>query len=273
MGGGPAVADREALLLAALVAAHRRRLGLSQSALAAMAGCSRQYVGQLEAGKRRRPSLFMVRSLADALDLDGADRGAFFAVAGYPPDANPPRADPFAALPLILEAAGAIRYPAYVHDSLWRLFGWNRAAERLFEVDPASIVQGATSLLEFVFDPLYRVRFPGWEPWARTVLAQFKRDARAALRHPDGHDLLRNLRRAPDFVRLWRTVEPAPSDAPAIVLRLRHDRYGLLHLQALRALSPARPWMWLNIFIPATALTRAALDEMTGLAANPHSGE
>jgi transcriptional regulator with XRE-family HTH domain len=67
-----------------LVIAYRLRRGLSQAVLAELAGCSRQYVAQLESGQRRAPSPRMVSALADALQLRGTERQLFFENAGLP---------------------------------------------------------------------------------------------------------------------------------------------------------------------------------------------
>jgi predicted ATPase/transcriptional regulator with XRE-family HTH domain len=59
--------------------ALREAAGLSQEDLAARAGLTAKGIGALERGERRHPQSHTVRSLADALSLSDADRGAFFA--------------------------------------------------------------------------------------------------------------------------------------------------------------------------------------------------
>lgn len=235
---------------------------MSQAALAGLAGCSRQYVAQLEAGRRRRPSLRSTHALANALQLAGEERRAFFAAAGHGAGAGPlppagaaspdsPGPERFAELmTMSVAAAQATRLPAYVHDSLWRLHGWNRRAVELFEVDPGRVVPGELSILDFLFDAGYRRRFLRWETLARAALAQFKRDSRARIRQPEAAALLRRLRRLPDFRRLWATVEAAPDGAPTLAFSLRHA--GLvLHLRVLRLRVLDHADVWFNVFLPA----------------------
>ena len=57
----------------------RETAGLSQEDLAARAGLTAKGIGALERGERRHPQPHTVRSLANALNLSGIDRKAFFA--------------------------------------------------------------------------------------------------------------------------------------------------------------------------------------------------
>ncbi|MGH3308090.1 MAG: helix-turn-helix domain-containing protein, partial [Nocardioides sp.] len=62
-----------------LLRALREAAGLSQEELAARAGLSSHAVSALERGARTRPYPHTIRSLADALDADDADRAALIA--------------------------------------------------------------------------------------------------------------------------------------------------------------------------------------------------
>ena len=68
----------------------REGAGLSQEELAGRAGLTRNAVGALERGERRRPYPHTVRSLAEALDLSGDERAAL--VAAVPGREEAPRA-------------------------------------------------------------------------------------------------------------------------------------------------------------------------------------
>lgn len=76
--------------LADLLRRHRRSAGLSQEALAERAGLSRRGLADLERGARRSPYPDTVRRLADALDLDAADRAEFMAACRPPSRADRP---------------------------------------------------------------------------------------------------------------------------------------------------------------------------------------
>jgi predicted ATPase/transcriptional regulator with XRE-family HTH domain len=70
----------------------RDRAALSQEDLAARAGLTAKAIGALERGERRRPYPHTVRSLADALGLDDAERAALSAAARPQAAARPPAA-------------------------------------------------------------------------------------------------------------------------------------------------------------------------------------
>lgn len=63
--------------LGALVRMHRRRLGLSQEALAERGNLSVRTITDLERGRVRRPHRYTVAVLADSFALHGPDRAAF----------------------------------------------------------------------------------------------------------------------------------------------------------------------------------------------------
>ena len=74
-----------------LVRAHRRRLGLTQEALADVTGLSARTIRDIETGRIARPRPGTVRLLADAFDLTGPDREGFHEAAAPPADpADPP---------------------------------------------------------------------------------------------------------------------------------------------------------------------------------------
>ncbi len=72
---------------AARLRAAREAAALTQEELAGRAGLSAKAVGALERGERTRPYPHTVRSLADALGLDGAGREVL--VASVPPRSVP----------------------------------------------------------------------------------------------------------------------------------------------------------------------------------------
>src|SRR5881392_1938441 len=69
---------------AALLQRYRKAVGLSQEELAERAGLSKRGISDLERGHRRSPHPATVRRLAEALNLDDAERVAWLAKPGEP---------------------------------------------------------------------------------------------------------------------------------------------------------------------------------------------
>ncbi|UWP87556.1 tetratricopeptide repeat protein [Dactylosporangium fulvum] len=72
-----------------MVAAHRRRLGLTQEDLATATGLSVRSIRDVENGRVVRPRPSTVRLLADAFDLSADDRSSFIRAAGPDPSGLP----------------------------------------------------------------------------------------------------------------------------------------------------------------------------------------
>src|SRR5581483_67169 len=68
----------------------RLAAGLTQESLAQAAGLSVDAVSTLERGTRLSPRADTARLVADALDLDGADRERFLSVSAPHPRPDPP---------------------------------------------------------------------------------------------------------------------------------------------------------------------------------------
>lgn len=56
---------------------HRLRRGLTQAQLAEKVNKTQAYISSLESGSRSQPSISLLNALADALELDAAERAEF----------------------------------------------------------------------------------------------------------------------------------------------------------------------------------------------------
>jgi transcriptional regulator with XRE-family HTH domain len=237
---------------------ERYRAAMSQRQLAEAAGCSRQYVEQLEGGRRRSPSFRTVRSLADALGLAGAARRRFFTAARLDHDTDEAGSGPPMEVlhQLAAETVAGLRHPAYVLvGPFQRLIGWNQMARHAFETDLPRRAGGPASLLELIFEARVRARIEPWEPLARLVMAEFKRDTRHLSHRDDYKAFVSRLRRLADFARLLRTVQPAERGTPTVTFRLAHSRLGPLHLRAVVTLFPETREVRIVGFVPADERT------------------
>ncbi len=114
------------------------------------------------------------------------------------------------------------------------------------------------SLLSLVFAEKHRDHFPAWEPWARYVLAQFKRDSLSLSHTPAHAELLRELRALPDFSRLWRHVTPAQDVTPLMPIRYAPPRAPHLTFTLVRVQFVGTPELWGIVFLPEESATKLA---------------
>lgn len=112
----------------------RQRAGLSQEALAQRAAVGIRTVRGLETGERTDPRMGTVRSLADALELTGAERAELFAAAGRdePVQVEPVRFDPLAEAAETLKVAVEARWrreeeQRQIHDPVPLPVRWDGA--------------------------------------------------------------------------------------------------------------------------------------------------
>ena len=132
------------------------------------------------------------------------------------------------------DGASAVEHEAMVQDTLRAL---------------GIAAQPGRSLLSLVFEERYRPFFPQWEPWARYVLAQFKRDSLPLSRTPVHAALLAELRALPDFPRLWRHVSPAAADAPLMPVVYRPPGQPPLTFTLTRVQFVGTPELWGIVFL------------------------
>jgi len=242
---------------------ERYRAAMSQRQLAEAAGCSRQYVEQLESGRRRAPSARTVRALADALRLEGAERRRLFAAASLEDGASA-SATPLEALQELAESTiAALRYPAYVLVGPFQyVSAWNAMAGPVFEISLNQPPRGATSLLELVFEAPLRVRIDPWGRLAQLLVAAFKRDTRHLTHRPEYKPFVARLRRLPDLAGLLRSVPPADHSSSSIPFILNHTRLGPLSLRAAVTLFPESHEIRIVGFVPEDARTAELLEKL-----------
>ncbi|MFC5847374.1 helix-turn-helix domain-containing protein [Deinococcus petrolearius] len=246
---GERALPQEATTFALLLKRLRAARGFSQGGLAVRARCTRPYISQLERGERRRPSRDLALHLAHALGLHGEERRAFLASAGHPESETTPGGPGAGVGALAARVVDTLPCPGVLHDSTWTIHHANRTAQAMFGAVGRGVRPGL-SLLELVFDVGYRAHFPAWEPWARYMLAQFKRDSLHVRRDGAYHALLARLGLLPDFLRLWRHVEPATDTTPVMPVTFALTPYGTFHLNVVRMQFVNTPELWGVVFLP-----------------------
>jgi len=158
--------------------------GLSQFALAEIAGISTRHLSFLETG-RSLPSGDMVRRLAESLELTPADANALLLSAGFAPSfaVDDPATVDMAATEQMLDVVLAQQpaIPALVIDDGWNIRRRNAAATRLFgEIRPAYGLPAsvADNALHILCHPEGLRRFmPNWQAYVEPFLRAVDREA------------------------------------------------------------------------------------------------
>jgi transcriptional regulator with XRE-family HTH domain len=195
-------AHRERLPLPATAAGRRRTPGWRREELAEATGVGVTWITWLEQGREVSASPAALARLADALQLNLAERASLFDLAG--------RRDPVAptqpemelsahvlALPTLLQV------PSYLLDHLWTARTWNTAAQTLF----AGWLDAGhdRNLLRFVFlSPAARSLIADWPERAQRLVAEFRADFSRRPRDAAMQALIDELSASSTlFTRLW----------------------------------------------------------------------
>ena len=204
--------------------APRRVPGLRREELAALAGVSVDYYTRLEQGRPITPSESVLDALADALQLDSAERGYLHTVARRPSGGRRRVARTSQRVRPGIHAllAGLGDTPAFVMGRRTDILATNRMARALLADFGALPVRDRNAVLWIVLDETARSFFAeGWEKVASQFVGALRMDA---ARYPDdprtaelvGHLSMRSER----FRRWW---------AGQKVVQLTHDTKPVRH--------------------------------------------
>lgn len=235
---------------------NRRVKGLRREEVALLAGVSVDYYVRMERGNLAGVSDQVLESVANALQLDDAEREHLrsLAVTAGPAPARRPRQASAAVRPVILQVLDAItEAPAWVRNARHDIIAMNLMAKALYSPVLESVAAGATSKR-----PANTTRFVYLDPAAREFFIDFDRiatDAAAMLRleagrHPHDRDLITLVGELSTQSELFRqhwasqNVKFHRSGRK----RLRHPAVGELDLNFEAMELPADPALQLNIY-------------------------
>jgi len=248
---------------------RRRTPGLRRAELATLAGISVDYLTRLEQGRDHHPSTQVLAAIADALQLDDADRDYLQQLATVSngtelcPHAAPAASSAAQALrPTVRAVLAALEpTPAVVVNRLTDLLAWNDGFDRI--AGPVGLLDRAPPNLVWftLVDPRARAAFPDWDAVADEQVAHLHQRRRG---NPDTDAFATQLAQeaGPTFAKRWnrRLVDGRRTGVTA----LAHPQFGTLRL-AFETLDladhvPHR----LVIYLPADQATAAGLDRLAG---------
>ncbi|GEL94075.1 helix-turn-helix transcriptional regulator [Cellulomonas composti] len=243
---------------------NRRVPGLRREEVAMLAGVSVDYYTRLERGNLGGVSESVLESLAEALQLDEAERGHLFDLARSANASGVARSRarraPAAVLrPAVQRVVDAIDAPAFVRNGRLDVLGTNLLGRALYAplYDSPTCTPGRpvnTARFQFL-DPAAAREF-----WGEKA-DRMAHDAVAILRAEAGHnpydkrltDLVGELStRSEDFRRLWASHDVRYHRSGTKVFH--HPVVGLLELDYEALVLPADPGLQLNVYtgVPGT---------------------
>ncbi len=244
---------------ATLLTQLRTARNLSQGQLAKAARLSRTYVYHLEHQLRQAPSPRAARAIARALELHGEERRQFAqAFADLTGQLLEDEVDETAFLDLYRLSSLLVEntiFPAHSLDRQWRIASWNKPARDLFEVDEEMLARHEHHLIRLVYDPVYRKRFMPWEELARRLTADFKFATKGLTFLPEYRELMRVLKRMPDFRRLSETSEAYSVPPPSFVFQMKHSQLGNLALRTAISIFSGSPDFSIVVYLPGNQQT------------------
>jgi transcriptional regulator with XRE-family HTH domain len=204
---------------------RRRTPGLRREEVAQLAGVGVTWYTWLEQGRDINASDQVLDSIADTLQLDPHERAHMFTLAGSP------RVVAVRECVALSSSIHAIMrqlepMPAVVVNPRLDMLGFNRAYERLFDLDEIPLEDRNSILLLFTH-PRWRTMLLDWQDAVPTVVAQFRTMMASHVAEPWWKALLKRLlAESPEFEALWNRHDVTPVENRT--KRFMHPRAGLL---------------------------------------------
>jgi transcriptional regulator with XRE-family HTH domain len=182
---------------------RRRTPGLRREELAMLAGVGTTWYTWLEQGRDVRPSPQVLSALADALQLDPAERQHLFVLAGRPAPEARSVGPEIVGEPLQHILRTLSHQPAYVLGRRWDVLAWNTAAAKLFGGYDNADPDQRNTMYRLFADAAHRKLLVDWEHVARASLAMFRADSARFAGHPDFERLIALLKETSQEFREW----------------------------------------------------------------------
>ncbi|MES2965142.1 MAG: helix-turn-helix transcriptional regulator [Bdellovibrionota bacterium] len=193
---------------------RRRTPGLRREEVAELAGVGTTWYTWLEQARDIQPSSEVLRRLARALMLNGAEMRHLYALAGK---AAPSELDGSVEVPppsLLRLIEESLHVPAFILGIRWDVLAINARAAIAFPwlKDLASTQQ---NLVEYFFCDFDRSVINDWSMLAKRTVAEFRSTLSDSLDHPWVLETIEALRRkSPEFDQMWRehdVFDPVPT--------------------------------------------------------------
>ncbi|UUU38732.1 helix-turn-helix transcriptional regulator [Streptomyces sp. NBC_00162] len=209
---------------AAASAKMRRSKPLSQAEVAARAGMTERWYGELERGASPRLRRPKIDQLAEALLLNEDQRETLYLYTdgGSPPRSPKPPGYTDGLHPLQLLLDHQMPRPAYLSDAAWNIVGFNRAMAQWF---PWVLEPGANLMRWALLHPDAREQYVGWEEHARIYLAMVRMALVKHDRMPELVSVLNEVLADEDCRRIWDSKPELVGHRDGHMFRLNISRF------------------------------------------------
>jgi hypothetical protein len=258
-------------LVAALRVEHTDEIAdrpWTQTMLAEASNLTESIVGNIERGDKVNLEPNLLVALADALQLTSRERKEFFAAAVGIEDKYVAReTDPESTLRELVQWMGHIQLPALIIDSYCDLIAANSAVLYLLDVpkpllDSAASTPAGFNIMRLVFAPESNFRdLIGTHHWSTYSSKNVKFFRAVSLRYRSSEHfahLLSELRKFPEFKRIWRDIYFERDDyyIDSEQLQYDHPKFGpLSYFSASSMALTSRGELHLINYIPASPRT------------------
>lgn len=253
----------------------RRVKGLRREEVASLAGVSVDYYRRLERGHVSGVSELVLEGLAQALQLDDAERAHLFdlARAASPVALRRLRPARTTIRPVVQQILDQLGAPATVANPRHDFVGGNRLGRALYAPLFESAEQPANTA-RFVFLDMAAVEFyPEWERVASELVASLRSQAGHNPYDRELCDLIGTLTaRSPEFRAMWAAHDVRFHNTGS--KRIHHPLVGDLDLEYESMALSADAGLVVNVFTaePGSA-SQQALDLLASWSAKPHEHE
>lgn len=181
---------------------RRRSPGLTREDMAELVGVSFKWYQLFESGKASGVSRRLVERVAQALQLNAAERHYLLQLVGHL-DSDPEPAIQAAPAPLVdlVRRSGAL--PMALYSPLFDVLAANNGYQGLFPPSEAEHEFAGNKLWRLFLDPVYRATWCDWDRVAARVVSDFRYTSASCVLEPRYQALLADLSRDSDFCRLW----------------------------------------------------------------------
>jgi transcriptional regulator with XRE-family HTH domain len=234
--------------------ARRRAAGLRREEVADLANASVAWYVSMEQGRDVHPSVQVLENVAKALSLSPEERRHLFLLAEKQMPASSTSHDQEISPELKRAVLNLDPHPAFVLGYRWDIVAWNRAADYMYGISNVTPPYARNRIWRVFAHLDDRIRLPGWEQYARGMLAEFRADAARHAGDPAFEELIGDLMQSSPYFREWWPHH----DVHNVLERhkvIQHAELGTLEFELLTFQIPDDPDMKLMLYsaAPATA--------------------